>query len=50
MEEEASTQRDSRLDAWGRDDFSVYKMRKGEASMEIQVQFLKAVSVQRHVL
>ena len=37
MEEEASTQRESRLDAWGRDDFSVYKMRKGEASMEIQV-------------
>ena len=37
MEEESSTQRESRLNAWGRDDFSVYKMRKGEASVEIQV-------------
>ena len=39
MEEEASTQRESRLNAWGRDDFSVYKMHKGEASVEIQVGF-----------
>ena len=36
MEEESTTQRESRLSAWGRDDFSVYKMHSAQA-VEIQV-------------
>ena len=36
MEEESETQRESRLTAWGRDDFSVFKMHKGQ-TVEIQV-------------
>ena len=40
MEEESVNQRESRLTAWGRDDFSVYKMHKGaQESVEIQVFF-----------
>ena len=42
MEEETEMQRDARLEAWGRDDFSVYKMHKlktsGEEGVEIQVR------------
>ena len=39
MEEESTTQRESRLSAWGRDDFSVYKMHTAQ-TVEIQVTFL----------
>merc|ERR550532_1299406 len=35
MEEESTTQRDKRLSAWGRDDFSVYKMHSAQ-TVEIQ--------------
>merc|ERR1712223_1694534 len=42
MEEESTTQRESRLSAWGRDDFSVYKMHKGE-TVEIQETITKEV-------
>ena len=38
MEEESTTQRDKRLSAWGRDDFSVYKMHSAQ-TVEIQVAF-----------
>ena len=38
MEEESTTQRDQRLSAWGRDDFSVYKMHSAQ-TVEIQVAF-----------
>ena len=37
MEEEATVKREDRLSAWGRDDFSVYKMHKTGESVEIQV-------------
>jgi hypothetical protein len=43
MEEEAVKSRDARLDAWGRDDFSVYKPKKvtvvkpSEVAVEMEV-------------
>ena len=37
MEEEAERKKETRMEAWGRDDFSVYKMHKGE-TVEIQVK------------
>ena len=36
MEEEAEKKKEARMEAWGRDDFSVYKMHPG-ATVEIQV-------------
>ena len=36
MEEEAEKKKEARMEAWGRDDFSVYKMHPGE-TVEIQV-------------
>ena len=44
MEEEAEKSRDARLDAWGRDDFSVYKPKKVVQStetveMEVEITF-----------
>ena len=38
MEEEAERKKETRMEAWGRDDFSVYKMHKGE-TVEIQVKY-----------
>ena len=34
MEEEAEKSRDARLEAWGRDDFSVYKPKKVQQTLE----------------
>jgi hypothetical protein len=34
MEENSLSQRENRLEAWGRDDFSVYKMHKVKAGTE----------------
>ena len=34
MEEEAEKSRDARLEAWGRDDFSVYKPKKLQQTEE----------------
>merc|ERR1719500_1594090 len=42
MEEESTTQRDKRLSAWGRDDFSVYKMHSAQ-TVEIQETIEKEV-------
>merc|ERR1712158_21652 len=42
MEEESTTQRDQRLSAWGRDDFSVYKMHSAQ-TVEIQETIEKEV-------
>ena len=38
MEEESVNQRESRLTAWGRDDFSVYKMHKAGAQESVEIQ------------
>lgn len=38
MEEESEFQRDSRLNAWGRDDFSVYKMHKAKREENVEIQ------------
>ena len=38
MEEESTTSRESRLTAWGRDDFSVYKMHKSSAQETVEIQ------------
>merc|ERR1719189_2510596 len=42
MEEEAERKKETRMEAWGRDDFSVYKMHKGE-NVEIQETITKEV-------
>ena len=49
MEEEAEKKKEARMEAWGRDDFSVYKMHPGE-TVEIQVNAIALlfISVQRH--
>ena len=43
MEEEAERKKETRMEAWGRDDFSVYKMHKGE-TVEIQVRGLSNIT------
>ena len=40
MEEEAEKSRDARLDAWGRDDFSVYKPKKVMQKMQDENKLL----------
>lgn len=35
MEEEAEAKKESRLSAWGREDYSVYKMHKVEVQVKV---------------
>jgi hypothetical protein len=47
MEEEAEKSRDARLEAWGRDDYSVYKpktvTKPSEVAVEVQVETVREV-------
>ena len=53
MEEEAEKSRDARLEAWGRDDFSVYKPKKvqqTEETVEMEVNLLNLQKVYNHLI